>query len=77
MCKSIEVIISWREFSEYWEYSENPSEVEQLANTNYLVYGPLPSQWTLSAENECTKIRYYGDFPWDELRNCQDFNGDS
>eukprot|EP01084_Bolivina_argentea_P223067 377486_1 len=64
-----------KQWNEYWEYSENPSYVNQLGTIDYLAYGPLPQQWTLTAETNCTSIRYYGQFSWSELMKCSDYEG--
>eukprot|EP01083_Nonionella_stella_P311385 1110183_1 len=63
-------------WTQYWQYSDAPAAKNQLGTTQYLAYGPLPSHWTLSALDNCTTIRYSGEFSWSDLRKCASFDGD-
>eukprot|EP01084_Bolivina_argentea_P128674 227404_1 len=66
-----------KSWSEYWNYSEYPSEPNVLGSIDYLAYGPTPYQWKLYPQTQCTKIHYSGSFSWSELMSCINYDGDA
>jgi len=67
------------DFNEFWTYSEYPYLSDNLGSNASLAYPPPSEFWTLSIaeENECGPIHYRGVFSWNDLMQCQDFDGNT
>ena len=65
-----------RNFNNYWSFSDYPYLSEQIGTTQTLSYPPPASNWILSADiDSCDTINYISTFRWDELIQCQDYQG--
>eukprot|EP01084_Bolivina_argentea_P256072 431005_1 len=63
-------------FNDYWNYSEYPHSDGELGSNQYLSYPPPSQYWTLTMDAyTCTPINYHGIFSWNDLTQCQDYNG--
>eukprot|EP01084_Bolivina_argentea_P256074 431010_1 len=62
------------DFSQMWSYSDYPYD-NNLGNI-YLSYPPPSQYWILSIDDfACSPINYNGIFSWNDLTQCQDYNG--
>eukprot|EP01084_Bolivina_argentea_P256071 431003_1 len=62
-------------FDQWWDYSEYPY-LNDLSSNTYLSYPPPSEYWTLSIDQfTCSPINYLGIFSWNDLTQCQDYNG--
>eukprot|EP01084_Bolivina_argentea_P041108 75863_1 len=63
-------------FDQWWNYSEYPYTTSHLGSNIYLSYPPPSEDWTLSIDAySCSPINYNGIFSWNDLTQCQDYNG--
>ena len=62
-------------FDQWWNYTTDPSDLEEVANEDRMAYPP--SDWTLDGGASCNIIEYERTFSWNELAACSDAEGNS